>query len=483
VIPVRHHNGHDVAVFGLARSGLAAVYALLAGGARVTAWDDKAVAREKAASAGAQIADLSQDANFERFTALVLSPGVPLTHPEPHPVVRRAQAAGVEIIGDIELFLRSLPPKGHGRPRIVAITGTNGKSTTTALIGHLLRRAGLDARVGGNIGEPVLALDPPAASSIMVLEMSSYQIDLTKSLAPDVGVLLNVTPDHLDRHGTLENYAAVKARLFEGQGAGDLAVIGIDDAHTERLYTRMACTAKTPNDNIGRPAVVPVSVGKALGRGVYVIDGVLYDSTRPPVGEVVDLRSVRGLPGSHNWQNAAAAYAAACAFVKNRGALTDAMAAFPGLAHRQEFVGLLGNVRFIHDSKATNADAAARALACYDDIFWIAGGRPKQDGIESLAPWFARMRKAYLIGEAAEAFAATLKGKVETVQCGTLDKAVEAAATDARASSLPAPVVLLSPACASFDQYDSFEERGTHFRALADMLIDRATAPTMEPAR
>ena len=445
----------NVAVLGLGKSGLATVRALEAGGAKVLAWDDAEAKREEAAQSGFALADVAAW-DWSILSALVLSPGIPFTHPVPHPAVLKARAANVEVIGDIELFQRAV--NANGAPaRIVAVTGTNGKSTTTALIGHLVRRCGGDAQVGGNIGRAVLDLDPPQKGTVYVVEVSSYQIDLAPGLAPDIAVLLNITPDHIDRHGTLEHYADVKARIFARQAQGDTAVIGADDAITMEICTReSARRAET---------VVPVSIGKALSRGIYVLEGIIYDSTGTQTVKAGDLRDIKTLAGTHNWQNAAAAYAVGRALGYQRERILAAFESFPGLAHRMEIVGEADGVRFVNDSKATNADAASKALATYDNIYWIIGGKAKEGGISSLEPWFAKVRRAYLIGDAARDFAVALKDKIEAIQCGTLDRAVEAASRDAAADKADLKVVLLSPACASFDQFKSFEERGDVFRA------------------
>jgi UDP-N-acetylmuramoylalanine--D-glutamate ligase len=454
----------DVGVFGLARSGLASVRSLKAGDATVYAWDDNEAARKAAHEAGAIIAPF--DAwPWDKIRALILSPGVPLTHPKPHDVVVKAKASNAEVIGDVELFAREIRPdmSAAGKAPVIAITGTNGKSTTTALIGHILAATGHAVEVGGNIGKSVLELNPPTAKTIYVLEISSYQVDLSPGLVPDVGVLSNITPDHIDRHGTLENYAAVKARMVKATAKNGTAIIGVDDEHTAAIYTRMA-------SNGGAPAV-PVSVGKVLGRGVFVVDGVLYDAISGRATKVMDLADAAHLPGSHNWQNAALAYAATKPYAKDMRTVASAIASFPGLAHRIEDVGRIGKVRFVNDSKATNADAAERALVCFPDIFWIAGGKAKEGGIAPLAPHFGRVRKAYLIGDAAEAFAKTLDAaNVSYELAGTLDVATAHAAAEAEKSQTANPVVLLSPACASFDQFKDFEARGDAFRETVARL-------------
>ncbi len=455
MIPATSFNKRLVAVFGLGKSGLSTVRALEAGGARVVAWDDGEARRAEAAAAGVTLEDLTTR-DWSDIAALILSPGVPLTHPVPHPTVLLAHAAGVEVIGDIELFyraVRDLVPTA----RIVGITGTNGKSTTTALIGHMVKCCGDNAQVGGNIGKPVLELDLPTATSVYVVELSSYQIDLAPTFTPHVGVLLNITPDHIDRHGTIGNYAAVKARLFAHQGEGDTAIIGVDDAFAASICTDVGAKRAA--------TVVPVSVGKTLGRGVYVLGGQLYDSTSAQTQAVGALDGLRTLAGAHNWQNAAVAYAAGRALGYSRDKILDAFETFPGLAHRMEIVAEEDGVRYVNDSKATNADAASKALATYDNIYWIIGGKSKEGGIETLSDYFPRLRRAYLIGAAADEFARTLDGKVDYVQAQTLDRAVEAAARDADAADGSAlRVVLLSPACASFDQFANFEQRGDAFR-------------------
>ena len=406
--------------------------------------------------------------NWSDIAALVLSPGVPLTHPDPHWSVKRAKAAGVEIIGDVELFDRTVRASGTGA-RVVAITGTNGKSTTTALIGHMVKRCGADVQVGGNIGTPVLELEPPRPNTVYVVEASSYQIDLASGFAPNVAILLNITPDHIDRHGSIEGYAAVKAHIFANQTAADTAIIGVDDNYSSDICTAVSA-AKAQK-------VVPISVGKTLGRGIYVLDGQLYDSTGTQTQKAGDFRDLRTLAGAHNWQNAAAAYAAGRALGFPREKILASFESFPGLAHRMEIVAERDGVRYVNDSKATNADATSKALATYRDIYWILGGKSKEGGIETLSEFFPRIRHAYLIGAASDEFAHTLEGKVGYTRSQTLDRAVESAADDAEAGEGDLRVVLLSPACASFDQYPNFEVRGDVFRDLVlKRLSERASA-------
>ena len=462
MIPVRGFEGKTVAVFGLGRTGLTAARALIAGGAKVALWDEKIASREAAAAEGFPVVDL-EAADWRQFDALMLSPGVPLTHPKPHWTVQKAKAAGVEILGDIELFARTVAAAPvHKRPKIIAITGTNGKSTTTALIGHLCASAGRDTRIGGNIGQGVLGLEDMHGGAVYVLELSSYQLDLTSSLHPDAVVLLNISPDHLDRHGGMDGYIAAKRRIFLNQGKGDTAIIGVDDPWCQQICTEITAA--------NRRTIWPISAGKAMGRGVYALQGVLYDATGERVVEVADLLRARSLPGRHNWQNAAAAYAAARAIGIPMQDAVDGLMTFPGLAHRMETVGKIGKVRFVNDSKATNADAARQAMSSYPKFYWIAGGVAKAGGIDDLKDLFPRVAKAYLIGEAAEPFSWTLAGKAEVAMSGTLERAVQQAYADAAASDEEA-IVLLSPACASFDQFSDFEARGEAFRAAVNGLV------------
>jgi len=461
MIPVRGFEGKTVAVFGLGRTGLTAARALVAGGAHVALWDEKPASRKAAEAEGFKLVDL-RGADWSQFAALMLSPGVPLTHPQPHWTVKMAKDAGVEILGDIELFARTVnAAPAHKRPKIIAITGTNGKSTTTALIGHLCASAGRDTRVGGNIGAGVLGLEDMHGGAVYVLELSSYQLDLTSSLKADATVLLNISPDHLDRHGGMDGYIAAKRRIFLNQGKGDTAIIGVDDPWCQQICTEITAA--------NRRTIWPISAGKAMGRGVYALQGVLYDATGDRVTEMGDLLRARSLPGRHNWQNAAAAFAAAKAIGIPAQDAVDGLMSFPGLAHRMETVGRIGKVRFVNDSKATNADAARQAMSSYPRFYWIAGGVAKAGGIHDLADLFPRIAKAYLIGEASLDFGQTLDGKAPVRHCASLEIATAAAYSDALDSGDDA-IVLLSPACASFDQFADFEARGEAFRAAVEGL-------------
>jgi UDP-N-acetylmuramoylalanine--D-glutamate ligase len=459
MIPVTTFAGKKVAVFGLGGSGLASASALLAGGADVIGWDDSADTVAKATSAGIPTADLRQ-IDWSRISALVLAPGVPLTHPVPHWSVGFARSAAVEVIGDIELFCRERRANAPDAP-FVAITGTNGKSTTTALVGHLLESAEYDVQIGGNIGTAILSLEPPRAGRVHVIECSSYQIDLAPTLDPSVGILLNVTEDHLDRHGTLRQYAAVKERLVAGVQDAGSAIVGVDDNWCAAAADRIEQAGKR---------LVRVSVRRPLPDGLYVEAEQIMLAAGGTARAIARIGGIGSLRGIHNAQNAACAAGAALALGLSAQAIQQGLVSFPGLAHRMEQVGHKGRVLFVNDSKATNADSTAQALACFSDMFWIAGGKPKTGGLASLTGFFPRIRKAYLIGEAAAGFAAELEGRVPHVVAGTLDRAIELAARDAEASDVKEPVVLLSPACASFDQYRNFEVRGDRFRELVRAL-------------
>ena len=467
--PAASFRGRRVALFGLGGSGLSTARALVAGGAHVAAWDDGEASRQRALAQGVQLEDLAS-ADWSGFEALILSPGVQLTHPAPHWTAAKAKAVGIEIIGDVELFCRERARLAPDAP-FVAITGSNGKSTTTALIAHILRAAGHDVQLGGNIGTPILDLEPPARGRVHVIECSSFQIDLTPSLAPSVGVLLNVTPDHIDRHGTVETYAAVKERLVAG---ADHVVIGVDDDHCRAMLRRLLCAGKpvTPISN---------SLSDLLGCTHYTAHGlhrvIALGAGRRLVEPLASLAKAQSLRGAHNGQNAAAAFSACERLGVDHGAICAGFGSFPGLPHRMEEIVRIGSALLVNDSKATNADAAEKALLSFDDIFWIVGGKAKDGGVETLRPLFPRVRKAYLIGASSDDFARTLAGAVDIERCVTLGVAIERAAQDALASDAREPVVLLSPACASYDQFANFEARGNAFRELAIALAARKKQP------
>ncbi len=466
MIPVPGFANQRIAVFGLGRSGLTAARALKAGGALPVLWDDSVSSRMQAEAEGFVVEDLTV-ADWSGFAALVLSPGAPLTHPVPHWTVDKAHEAGIEIVGDIELFARALAalPEGQ-RPRVVAITGTNGKSTTTALIGWVLKQAGLTVHVGGNIGIGVLALPEPTPDAVYVIEVSSYQLDLTTTFAPDVAILTNISPDHLDRHGGMEGYVAAKARVFAHAGG---AIIGVDDGWGARIA-----------QDVSRAGTHIVAITSEFGASPVSEIGeqtIVYDARSIHMAYgFIDLSEAKSLPGRHNAQNAACAYATARMLGEDPTVTVEGLLSFPGLAHRMETVGTLGRVRFVNDSKATNADAARQALASYPSVFWIAGGRAKQGGIDDLEELFPRVVEAFLIGEAAGPFAARLGDTPHRIS-GDMATAVQQAYAAAAATGRD-EVVLLSPAAASFDQYPDFEVRGEAFRAAVLALGATPMAPS-----
>lgn len=458
-------GGLTVAVLGLGKSGLSAARALAAAGAEVWAWDDNEESRNRAAAEGLPIRDL-HDCDWSQPVSLILSPGIPHSFPAPHEVVELARHNGCEIISDIELLARA-----QRGVRFIGITGTNGKSTTTSLIGHILKQAGRPVAVGGNLGVPALELEALTQDGIYVLEMSSYQLEITHSITFDIAVLLNISPDHLDRHGGFEGYVAAKKLIFHRQAKPCTAIVGTDDDTCRRIFADLS-VANEQN-------LLAVSGSTPVEGGVYVAGGMLIDNTRGDAQQVLDLQDLPNLPGEHNAQNAAAAYAVAITLGVSRAQIVEGLQTFGGLEHRQELVAEIDGVRYVNDSKATNADAASRALACYDLIYWIAGGRAKEGGLEGLESFYPRIAEVYLIGEAEAAFASVLEGRFPVKRCGTLAKAVSAAAeaaNSARANQGSTPVVLLSPACASFDQFPSFEARGAAFKAAVAELAGSQAA-------
>lgn len=460
MIAVQGFEGCRVGVLGLGRSGLATCAALKAGGAQVCAWDDSPEGRAKAEAAGFAPVDLTRNGALEGMAAVITSPGIPHLYPAPHPVIAAAVAAGVPVDNDIGLFFRALADH-EAPPKVVCVTGSNGKSTTTALITHLLQAAGRPAVMAGNIGTGVLSIDLPDEGGAVVLELSSYQTDLARRLAPDVAVFTNLSPDHLDRHAGMGGYFAAKARLFT-QGAPERAVIGVDEAEGRHLAMQLA---DGPED--GR--VIRVSSGQKLGGpgwSVFARKGFLAEWRHGKQVASIDLRGVGGLPGAHNHQNACAAYAAVRALGLSPRQIESGFASFQGLPHRSQRVGERGGVVFVNDSKATNVDSAAKALQAFPRIRWIAGGLGKEGGIGGLVPFLGSVQKAYLIGHSARDFALQL-GATPYEICETLDRAVARASAEAE----PGEVVLLAPAAASFDQYPNFEKRGEHFAALVQALL------------
>ncbi|HEY4251856.1 MAG TPA: UDP-N-acetylmuramoyl-L-alanine--D-glutamate ligase [Roseomonas sp.] len=444
--------GQRIAVMGLGRAGLPAALRLRDWGADVTAWDDRAENRDTAAAAGIALRDPARDFAAD---ALLLSPGIPHRLPAAHPAADAARRAGAPILCDVEFLYRAVRASGS-RARFLGVTGTNGKSTTTALIHHILMRAGRVSEVGGNLGPAALGLNMLWHEGIYTLEMSSYMLERIAAVRFNIAVMLNLSPDHLDRHGDMAGYAAAKAEIFARQAGDDTAVVGMDDAWSAAMAS-------------GRAGVLRrISAATPQRGGVWAEAALLRDEDGP----IIDLREAAALPGAHNAQNAAAAAAACLALDVPRAAIARGIADFPGLPHRQERVGEIAGTVFVNDSKATNADSAARALASYDRVVWIAGGIAKDGGIESLAPFFPRIAHAWLIGRDAPLLAATLAAHgVPHEIAGTLDAATEAAVRAPRA-----PVVLLSPACASFDQFTGFDARGDRFRALVQAIAQGRAA-------
>jgi len=455
-------DGQTVAVMGLGKSGGATLRALTAAGVNALAWDDQPEAREVALHDGFTLVDLAS-ADWSHIDLAVWSPGIPHVHPKPHPAAVAARRAGVPLICDIELLARA-----HLAPRYVGITGTNGKSTTTTLIGHILQAGRGPVAVGGNLGTPALELPDLGLDGTYVLELSSYQLELIDQTRFDVAVLLNITPDHLARHGGMEGYIEAKSSIFGKLRAQSTAVIGVDDEACREIHETL-----THKRGITLRAI---SAERFVKGGISAADGILVDDSHGGAEPVVDLREIASLPGRHNWQNACAAYATARACGMDREQIVAGLRSYPGLHHRQELVAIIDGVRYVNDSKATNADAAEKAMVCYDSIYWIAGGQAKEGGIESLRPLFPRVRGAFLIGEAAQSFGQTLAGQAPVEQCGTLEVAVGRARDAALRDKIGGAVVLLSPACASWDQFKSFEHRGDRFRELVGQLAGERSA-------
>ncbi|MDU8911163.1 UDP-N-acetylmuramoyl-L-alanine--D-glutamate ligase [Aestuariicoccus sp. MJ-SS9] len=463
MIEVRGYEGRTVAVLGLGRSGLSAARALGAGGADVVVWDDTPRARDAAEAEGFAVRDLSRAGAFDEVAALIVSPGIPHLYPAPNPVVAAAQAAGVPVDNDIGLFFRSLGDGAWERfdvaPKVIAVTGSNGKSTTSALIHHVLTAAGRESQLAGNIGRGVLDIDPPGDGGVVVLELSSYQTELARSLTPDVAVFTNLSPDHLDRHGGLGGYFAAKRRLF-AEGGPDRAVIGVDEPEGRFLAGQLS---EGPGDD----RVIRVSSGQKLGGPGWVVfarKGFLSEWRKGRQVASIDLREIAGLPGAHNHQNACAAYAACRALGLAPRQIEAGLRSFQGLPHRSQIVAVRDGVSFVNDSKATNVDSALKALLAFPRIRWICGGLMKEGGLGALAPGLGHVARAYVIGREAQGFALELGAGVEAEICTDMATAVARAAADAE----PGDTVLLAPAAASFDQYDNFEERGLDFMAAVE---------------
>jgi UDP-N-acetylmuramoylalanine--D-glutamate ligase len=464
MIAVQGFAGAKVAVLGLGRSGLATARALVAGGAEALLWDDSPEARAKAEGEGFTLTDLTRQSAFDGVACLITSPGIPHHFPAPHKVIARAMELGVPVDNDIGLFFRSYASQEWDNfevtPKVVAVTGSNGKSTTTALIHHILAEAGRPTQMAGNIGRGVLDIDPAQDGEVVVLELSSYQTELARNLTPDVAVFTNLSPDHLDRHGGYGGYFAAKRRLF-AEGGPDRAIVGVDEAEGRFLANQLATG---PQDD----RVIRISSGQKLddfGWSVFARKGFLAEWRKGRQVASIDLRGVSGLPGAHNHQNACAAFAACRALGLAPRQIEAALHSFAGLPHRSQLVGTRGGVRFINDSKATNVDSAAKALQAFPRIRWIAGGLGKEGGIAALQPHLPAVVKAYLIGHSARDFALEI-GDTPHEICETMERAVARAAEEA----VEGDVVLLAPAAASFDQYPNFEKRGEDFTARVHAL-------------
>lgn len=446
-----------IAIFGLGKAGISTLKSLLRAGAQVYVWDDGEPAREKLKLEklhGVTVVT-PEDMPWNEIKLLALSPGIPLTHPTPHKVVELAKSAKCPVVCDIEILYQA-----NASAKFLGITGTNGKSTTTALTGHILENSGVKSQVGGNIGIPVLDLEPLNKDGIYVLEMSSYQLDLIKQTHFNVSVLLNVTPDHLDRHGDMQGYIKAKCHIFDNQGKNDFAIIGVDDKHTKKIYDELKSKGTIGN-------VIPISTKRAIAGGIMVKDGIIYDNTSINSPKKYELGYLERLPGEHNGQNIAAAFAAVSALGVSAEDAISAIKSFEGLRHRIQLVTEINGIKFLNDSKATNADAVANALRAFDNIYWILGGLSKEGGIESLSEFFPKIRHAFLIGKAQDEFAKVLDNKVPYTKCETLANAFDASAKKALDEKVSGAVVLLSPACASWDQWPNFEARGDAFCEMA----------------
>ncbi|MBA3813785.1 MAG: UDP-N-acetylmuramoyl-L-alanine--D-glutamate ligase [Alphaproteobacteria bacterium] len=434
-------------VLGLGRSGRSVSQSLLKAGAHVLAWDDQDEARKVATEQGISLANLNV-LEWKDIDHLVLSPGIPHRYPAPHPLVTEALRVGLQPISDLEILYHTQP-----LARYIGITGSNGKSTTTAIIGHILKNSGKRVEVGGNIGIPAMDLNPLGKDDTYVLELSSYQLEISPTLHCNINILLNITPDHLDRHGGMDGYIEAKKLIYKNATSHDILVINVDDEHCLKIYEALRASDKT--------RLLPISVNTILSEGIYVNDGILYENASP----VLDLKQFERLKGEHNWQNIAASYGALRSMGLESGAISEGISSFPGLAHRQQVVAHHKNVLFVNDSKATNAEAVAKVLATYQGVplYWLLGGRPKEGGISALMPYFSSIKHAFLFGEATPMFASTLDGEVSYTLCNTVKEAVKKASSLAFNDQAERVIVLLAPACASFDQFTDFEARGEAF--------------------
>ena len=461
MINLESRRNQNIAVLGLGVSGLMAARALQRSGANVLAWDDNENQCKEAVAAGIPIVNLYKK-NFRAMDALVLAPGIPFTN-QPHKLVEKAKVLNKPILGDIELLIEACP-----QSRFIGITGTNGKSTTTALIGHILEFAGVYAQIGGNFGIPALGLKQPDKDEIVVLELSSYQLDLTSKASFDIAVFINLSPDHFDRHGDMNRYFKAKQRIFRTRNVGSSkqsAVIGLDDDYGKKLYHSLK--QKTGWE------ITPISVSKTLSCGFFVKNGILFEATGENATKISNLKPIKTLKGPHNWQNAAAATAVSRKLGVQLPTIGSALASYRGLPHRMETIASIENVQFINDSKATNIQAAALALSCYKKIYWIAGGRKKLDDLRIIHPYLSNIQSAFLFGEAEDDFAKALEPYISINRCGDLKTATRKACELAIKNQVDESVVLLSPACASFDQWPNFEVRGEAFKNFVKTLLGK----------
>ncbi len=454
-----------VAILGLGKTGMAVARELKIRGVHVIAWDDKEELRKEAMSLNVSIQDL-RTVDFSNVELLVISPGIPHTYPAPHPVAKLAKEHGVRIISDIELFVSS-----YKDAKYIGITGTNGKSTTTALIYHILKENGITCAIGGNFGIPVFDLPILGKDGYYVFEMSSYQIELSPSIDFDISVLLNITPDHLSRHNGMNGYVAVKKQIFNRKSKKNVVnVVAVDDGYTKKIFNEL-CKEQPKSKNI------PVSYSKIVSDGYYISsNGVLIDNTVGEKKQIFDVKTLENLQGKHNWQNILAAFAA----VKKTGIPTtkiiNAIKSFKTLEHRIENIGTFAGIKFINDSKATNAESVKYAIESMNDIYWIIGGRQKEGGIDILKPQLGdgKIKRTFIIGECEKEFYNVTKNIIPSYRCHKLEKAVnkafKLALKDLKKGKVKKPIILLSPATASFDQYKSFEERGEHFKSLFEKI-------------
>jgi UDP-N-acetylmuramoylalanine--D-glutamate ligase len=445
MIPIAAYKGKKLGILGLGKTGQSAMKALIRSGVHVVVWDDHKASLLETIDR----AIYWQDWDWSSLAGLVLSPGIPHRLPKPHPAVVKAKEMKVPLLSDLDLLALSQP-----NCQFIAVTGTNGKSTTTTLIAHLLKTAGKSVQFGGNIGIPALDLTPFNEKGIYVLEISSYQAELINYLTFDVAVLLNIQSDHQERHGGIQGYVAAKKRLFT-QGKPAL-IIGVDDNYCRKINQEFSGSSSQP--------IFPISKEQVLSGGFYAQEGCLFDNIQTPIQEVLNLEENFALKGAHNWQNAAAACAAVHPFNIDLKFIRQGLKTFSGLAHRQELILESKGVTFVNDSKATNVAATTCALTRFENIYWIAGGRPKKSGLEGVLDFLEHVKHAFLIGESSLKFAEYLKNALPITISGTLEKAIQDAYQLALQDGLPCSTVLLSPACASFDQFENFEKRGEVFR-------------------